>query len=142
MPATEVTVTGRQLTDISVIFDAAGANTEFREAVQSFQFVPSTSIVTAKGGRPGAVFTGVAGGTWQLNMKLLQDIEKATSLVNYLNANAGKTKTVDFIPNGGAKVSATIVIAPVALGGDIDAFLDATLSMGVKGAPVVSGTTA
>lgn len=139
MVVTEPTFAARQMLDISLVFDAAGENLEMRQAVQSAQFVPSFGTVTARGGTPTSVWTGTTGGSWVLNLKFMQDLEKTGSLVNYLAANVGKIKTVDLIPLKGSKISASVVIVSPPLGGDMEAILDATVSLPVRGAPQQSG---
>lgn len=141
MVATEPTFSPKQMHDISVVIDAAGANLEFRNAIQSFSFTPNSSVSTTIGGTSTAVYTDVAPATWTCLIKFLQDIEKSGSLQNYMITNAGKRKTVDFIPNGGARVSATLVLTAPPIGGDMNAWLDASITCGVIGVPTISGTT-
>lgn len=141
MPATEPTFAPKQMHNISVVIDAAGANVEFRSAIQSFSFTPSSTVSTTTGGTPNAVFTDVSPATWTCVIKFLQDIEKSGSLQNYMIANAGQRKTVDFIPTGGAKVSATLVLTAPPIGGDMNTWLDASVTCGVVGVPTISGST-
>lgn len=127
------------LSEISVVFDPQGATLEFRDAVQSFQFVPSAAVSTTKGGSKKSVWTASGNPTWVCNVKFLQDLDEQDSLVNYLLAHAGEAHLVRFTPGGAASVQATLIIAAPPIGGDVDSWLDGTISMGVRGVPVVTG---
>jgi hypothetical protein len=141
MAITEPDFEARYLDQISCAFypDAQTLDgVEFRDAVQSFQFVPSSSVATVVGGTRSAVFTASSAATWTLQVKFLQDMENADSLLNYLLAHAGEKRFVRFIPNGGKNAFATVILTAPPIGGDIGSWLDATLTMGVKGAPQVA----
>lgn len=134
---TEPTFAPKQMHNISVVIDPdQPAPLEFRKATQSFQFVPAQSVTTTTGGTPDAVFTDVSPATWTLSWKLLQDIEASGSLQNWLIAHAGEQHKIHFTPFGGRSVEATILIAAVPIGGDMNAWLDGTATCGVLGAPV------
>jgi hypothetical protein len=125
----------RQLKDISVIFDKSNNGPEFRKCIQSFQFVPSVSVVSTTGGTPDAVYTDVSPATWQLQIKFLQDAESVGALTDYLILNAGKVKHVDFVPYGGTGWGADVVLPAPPIGGDMNAWLADTVTCGVRGVP-------
>lgn len=125
----------RQLKDISVIFDKANNGPEFRKAVQSFVFQPQQSVSTTTGGTPDAVYTDLSAPTWQLSVKFLQDAETTGSMTDYLLANAGAIKHVDFVPYGGTGWGADIVLPAPPIGGDMNAWLADTVTCGVRGKP-------
>lgn len=123
------------LNELSVII----GTTEYADAVASVRFTPSTSINVWKGGLPASTFTKATKATYTCAMKIGQDIDQATSLFNYLLQHAGETiQNVKFRYNSGAVVTATLVIVPPELGGDIDSWLDSTITHGVIGAPVIT----
>lgn len=130
----EITVNPRVLKSISVLI----ASTEYADAIASFQFVPAQTVMTWKGGKPDATFTDVTDPTWTCNIKLAQDWDTAGSLANYLIAHAGEQTPVTFIPTGGATVSGTLILAVPPIGGDINAWLEGTISCGVVGAPTIT----
>lgn len=107
--------------------------------VSSATFTPSSSIVTWKGLTPSAVFSFGANATWTLDLELAQDFETADALARYLFENEGTTVTVVFEPvDGGASVTAEVIITPGAVGGAVDAVATSTVSLGVQGKPVLS----
>lgn len=137
MPATEPVFEARYLDEISVIFDPAGENLEFRDAVQSFLFTPSSSITTTFGGSRNSRWTASSPATWTLAVKFLQDLENADSLQNYLLEHEGEWVTVRFVPSGGVAAEGLVQLLAPPIGGDVGAWLDATQTMGVKGKPTL-----
>lgn len=120
------------LTELSVVIE----DTEYAGAVASVRFAPATTLNTWKGGIPTAVFTKATKATYSCAMKIGQDYEAATSLANYLLQHAGETiEGVQFRFNSGRTIEADLVITPPELGGDIDSWLDSTITHGVIGAP-------
>ncbi|GAB3118413.1 hypothetical protein [Glaciibacter psychrotolerans] len=105
--------------------------------VSSVALTPSSSIQTWKGGTPAAVFTDATTPTWVADLAYAQDWETPNSLSIYLLNNEGATKEVEFSPLGsGPKFTVTVIITPGAIGGAIDEFGTATVSLGVQGKPV------
>lgn len=135
MPATEPEFEARFLDEISVIFDPEGENLEFRACVQSFQFVPASSVSTTVGGTRSSVWTAVGATTWTLQVKFLQDFDNVDSLQNYLLEHDGEAKNVRFVPSGGRAVAGLVQLVSPPIGGDIGSWLDATQTFGVKGKP-------
>lgn len=134
MAAIDQPVTVQLLKEISVIIDG----TEYADSIASFQFVPSQTVQTWKGGRRDATYTDVTDATWTCNMKLAQDWDTSASLANYLLAHAGERQEATFIPTGGATVTGTLILAVPPIGGDVNAWLEGTISCGVEGAPTVT----
>jgi hypothetical protein len=65
-----------------------------------------------------------------------QDWDTTGSLSQYLFANEGAEVTLTFEPvNGGASWSADVIIVPGAVGGAVDSFAVATVSLPVQGKP-------
>lgn len=111
---------------------------DFAAEVSSVKFVPSTQTQTWQGLKPDAVHTAQSTATWTLEITLAQDLSTADSLARYLFDNEGLTKPVVFRPKaGGMGLSADVVIAPGAIGGDVNAFASASVSLGVKGRPAL-----
>lgn len=125
----------RLLKDISVIFDKANNGPEFRRAVQSFQFVPSVAQSSTQGGTPDAIWSDLVVTGWTAVVKFLQDAETVGAMTDYLFLNAGKVKSVDFVPYGGTGWSASCVLPAPPIGGDVGAWLADTVTMAVRGTP-------
>lgn len=112
-----------------------GADT-YEKHVSTVELVPSASVQTWKGGTPDAVFTDTTNATWQCNLGYAQDWETPNSLSVYLLNNEGKTVEAEFSPLGsGPKFTASIIITPGTIGGAIDAFGTASVTLGVNGKP-------
>ena len=119
----------------SLTFGADG----YQAHVSSATFTPTSSVVTWKGLSPAAVFSFGANATWTLDLELAQDWETASALSRYLYENEGQTVAVVFEPvDGGASVTADVIITPGAIGGAVDAVATATVSLGVQGRPLLS----
>lgn len=109
----------------------------FEKALNSVTLTPSSSTVTFKGGTPDAVFTDQTAPTWTCALSYAQDWETAGSLSVYLLQHEGESVDMEFSPLGsGPKFKATVIITSGAVGGAIDAFAVATVTLGVQGKPV------
>ena len=108
--------------------------------VSSVKFTPSTNTLSWKGLTPSAVFTDVTAPTWTCTITYAQDWVTTNSLANYLLTNAGQQKAVVFKPQGAAagkpSFAATLTITPGDIGGDVDQWMTATVTLGVVGVPV------
>jgi len=112
------------------------AGSDFEKAVSSVSFTPSVTTATFKGLEPTAVFTNVGSSTWMVDIAYAQDWETAGSLSAYLYANEGAEVTLTFEPvNGGSSWSADVIIVPGAVGGAVDSYAVATVSLPVQGRP-------
>jgi hypothetical protein len=124
--------------DVSLVIGPTATSYEFRAAIESVAFTPSTSIETWVG-LGGVTLTDTPPETWVCDITFVQDWETANSLSQYLLANKGTTVDVVFKPkNAGAKtVTAKITLTPGPIGGGVG-LAKATVSLGVQGVPVVA----
>jgi hypothetical protein len=112
---------------------------EYQGHVSSATFTPSSSIVNWRGLTPTSSYSFPVTATWTLDLELAQDWESADALSRYLFENEGETVSVTFEPvNGGETVTADVIITPGAIGGAVDAVAVSSVSLGVKGKPVLS----
>lgn len=112
------------------------AGSDFEKALSSVTFTPSVTTATFKGLEPTAVFTNVGSSTWMVDLAYAQDWDSAGSLSAYLYANEGAEVTLTFEPvSGGSSWSADVIIVPGAVGGAVDSYAVATVSLPVQGRP-------
>lgn len=117
-----------------VVLSVAGS--DFEKHVSSVTFTPSVSSATWKGLEPTAVFTNVGASTWMVDLAYAQDWDTTGSLSAYLFANEGAEVTLTFEPvAGGSSWSAAVIIVPGAVGGAVDSYAEATVSLPVQGRP-------
>lgn len=130
----EVAIQPILLSDIDLTIGANG----YAGSVSSAALVPNANIVTWKGMKKGSNYSFPTDPTWQLNLNFAQDWEAATSLSNYLLANAGKIVPDCILApkSGGQAFKVTLILVPGQIGGDGDTVATATVSLGVQGAPV------
>lgn len=115
------------------------ATDDYAKHVSRVEFVPSTSPVTWKGLNPTANSTKTPTATWVCNLEYAQDWETADSLSQYLHDNEGEEVVVVFEPElAGATWTATVQITPGSIGGAVDAFATATVTLGVTGKPALT----
>jgi hypothetical protein len=108
----------------------------YEKHVSGVTFTPSVTSATWKGLEPTAVFTNVGSSTWMIDLAYAQDWETADSLSAYLFDNEGAEITLSFVPvSGGGTWSATVIIVPGAVGGAVDSYATATVSLPVQGRP-------
>lgn len=118
------------------------AATDYAAQVSSVAFTPSSSVATWKGLKPDSGHTAGGNATWTCDITLAQDYDDALSFANYLFENEGETVTITFEPKaGGATVTADVIISAGAIGGAVDAFAEATVSLGVNGKPAIAPAT-
>ena len=118
--------------DAVVTIGATGYQAEISSAV----FTPSSSVATWKGLTPTAVFTETSAATWVVDITFAQDPNDALSLGIYLFEHEGESVTMVFEPKaGGAGFTGQVVITPGAIGGAVDGFAEATVSLPVQGRP-------
>lgn len=117
-----------------VVLSVAGS--DFEKHVSSVVFTPSVSSATWKGLEPTAVFTNVGASTWTVDLAYAQDWDTTGSLSAYLFANEGAEVTLNFEPvAGGSSWSADVIITPGQVGGAVDSFAEANVSLPVQGRP-------
>lgn len=110
----------------------------YQAHVSQVQFSPTSQTQTWQGLTPDATFTDVSQATWALTLAYAQDWETVNSLSLYLFNNEGATKPVIFEPKaGGPSWGADIVITPGAIGGTVNQFAVATVTLGVSGRPEI-----
>lgn len=98
--------------------------------ISAATFTPSSSIVnwTAINGTTWG-FTSPS--TWVLDLTYAQDWAEADSLSRYLHTAEGSSVVAVFTPKaGGPTVTATVSIAPGAIGGDTTAVAEGTVQLG------------
>jgi hypothetical protein len=111
---------------------------DYEAHVSKVEFVPTSAIVNWKGLTPTSVHSFPTRATWVCNLDLAQDWETADSLSQYLFENEGVEVAAVFEPvDGGAGFTATLIIVPGSIGGGVDAVPVSSVSLGVKGKPVL-----
>lgn len=103
----------------------------YEKHVSRVEFVPTASPVVWKGLHPSSSFSKTPTATWVCTLEYAQDWETADSLSQYLHENEGADVAATFEPaNGGAGFTATLSIAPGSIGGAVDTFAVATVTLG------------
>lgn len=128
-----------QLTDATLTI----GTDNYEAHVSKVEFVPSAPSATFKGLTPTAQHTFTGAPTWVCNLTFAQDWSTVNALSRYLFEHAGEEKVVTFAPvKGGKTITATVVLQPGAMGGDVDAVPTATVALGVKGKPTLQAAGA
>lgn len=111
---------------------------DYTAAVSQAQFDPTTNTASWTG-IGGNVVQDVSPTTWVLTLAVAQDLDPA-GLSRYLHENVGQRKTVTLTPKSlGPSVTATVILAPVAIGGTADGNLaTGTVGLPVDGTPEFS----
>lgn len=110
---------------------------DYEKHVSRVQFDPSTQTQTWKGLSPTSSFTKTSRATWTATLEYAQDWETDDSLSQLLHDHEGETVAAVFQPeSGGASWAANLVITPGAIGGTVDQFATASVTLGVSGKPV------
>ena len=109
----------------------------YEKHVSSVTLTPSNATASWKGLNPAATFTDAGTPTWTLDLTYVQDWETADSLSAYLFNNAGSEITLSFKPESGAggTFSATVIVVPGSIGGQVDSYATSTVSLPVQGQP-------
>lgn len=120
----------------SVVTIGEGAGTDYGAEVSGFQLVPTYATATWKGLKPGSVFTKSGRATWVLTINFGQDHEAATSLSTFLFENEGEQFPFSVEPIGdGTAFSGDLIAQAGPIGGDVDQFGNASVSLPVLGKP-------
>jgi len=130
------TVTPLVLKDVELIIGDAAA--DYRKHVESVTFTPTAATITWTGlGLNTHTDTSTA--SWTCALTYVQDWDTADSLSRFLYDNEGETVPVEFRPRAGSGPSFTgeIVVTPGAIGGAVNAFVTATVTLGMNGRPVL-----
>lgn len=123
------------LKDVMLTVDADN----YEAHVSQVQFTPNSSIQTWQGLTPTSAHTDATVATWQAQLAYAQDWETTDSLSLYLHANEGEEVDVVFKPRSGSgpTVTATLIVTPGAIGGTVNQFATATVTLGCKGKPTI-----
>lgn len=113
--------------------------------VSQVEFTPSASQVNWKGLTPASTFSDVTTATWTCTLTYAQDWATVNSLSLYLHANEGASVVAEFVPVAGTapkpKITATLLITPGAIGGTVDQYATASVTLGVSGKPTIGVTS-
>lgn len=111
----------------------------YEKHVSGVVFTPKPSTITWQGLTPAAKFTDVAAADWTCALSYVQDWETADSLSAFLFANEGETIEATFKPRSGTgpTFTASLVITPGAIGGQVNSYATTTASLGCSGRPVL-----
>jgi hypothetical protein len=109
---------------------------QFEAHCSQIEFTPSTSTLQWQGLTPAASFTDSSSPSWSATLSVAQDWTTPGSLSQYLFQHQGETISATFVTNDGAGTwAADLIIAPGAVGGQVNAYAVATVSLGVSGQP-------
>lgn len=104
---------------------------DFRKQVSAVVFTPSTGQTSWQGLSPDATVTESNPETWTCAVTMAQDWQNVDSLCNYLHENSGDSVPCVFEPiAGGVGFTATLSLAPPAIGGAVGTQPEATVTMG------------
>lgn len=113
---------------------------DYQATVSSVLFTPTSAQVVYQGLTPSAAFVGQTNPTWTCKIKGAQDWTTVNSMSQYLLANTGLTKVVVFKPQGtttGKPIfTASLIIVPGVIGGDVNTIPLFEVTMGLVGVPV------
>lgn len=116
-----------------------GTPDQFQKHVSGVVMTPSYSPITWNGLHPDASFTDPGSGSWACTLRYVQDWETANSLSAYLFNHEGETVPMTFRPRSGTgpTFEADVTIIPGAIGGDVNAYSTAEVTLGMNGRPVL-----
>jgi hypothetical protein len=110
--------------------------TEYAAEVSDAQLVPAATVQTWQGLTPPSQYSDVGAATWTCQVVFAQDYNEALSLATFLFDHEGETIPMEFEPQiGGAAFSADVIITPGLIGGAVNAYAEATVTLGVQGKP-------
>lgn len=132
MPA--VSVNPFVLKDVTLSIDGD----TYEAHVSEVTFTPSSSSTTWQGMTPSASYTDSSVATWTCTLAYAQDWSNPDSLSYKLHAEEGASWNVLFTPRKGSgqpSFQATVVVTPGAIGGAVNGWATATVTLGVSGRP-------
>ena len=101
------------------------------------QFDPTTQQLQWQGLTPSASFTDVGSPSWAATLSYAQDWKTPNSFSQYLYDHQGETIAATFTTNPGAgSWAVNLIITPGAVGGSVNAYAVATVTLGISGQPV------
>jgi len=133
----EITLALAAFTEFEIIL---GVGTDdYARHVASCRFVPSGGTETRwKGGTPTAKVGHRSLSDWTCEMRVAQDYT-STGLARYLFTNEGTTVAASFKPvAGGPTFETDLVLAAPEIGGEIDAYGEATVTHTCTAKPTIS----
>ena len=129
-----IAVTPFALTDATVKV----ATDNYEAAISAIEFVPTTPTFAFAGLTPSSVFNVAGSPSWVVNLSGAQDWATATSLSNYLLANAGKSVEMQFAPiKGGKTYKAMVTLVPTNIGGSVNSVPVFSVTLQVQGQPTL-----
>lgn len=139
MATTPVVAAPFTLKDVSLVIGPTATAYEFRTAVSSVSFTPSSTTVTWTGLGLNS-YTDVTTATWTCTLEYAQDWDTTNSLSQYLYTNEGTTVDVVFKPkNAGTKTwTGKLIITPGAVGGPVNQVATASVTLGMPAKPVLA----
>lgn len=111
---------------------------DFAAQVSGVTFTPTTASVSWQGLKPASSFTDQSAATWAAELAYAQDWHDADALSRFLHEHEGQSLEAVFTPKTGEEtVTATIIIAPGTIGGQVNTFMTSTVTLGVSGKPAI-----
>ena len=111
----------------------------YEAALRTVRFDPTTNVIKWRGLTPTSRFRFASDPEWTATVTFAQDFASASSLSKRLHsAVPGESVVMTFDPiAGGATITATILLVPGTIGGDIDTVPESSVTFEVVGAPVL-----
>lgn len=117
--------------------------TDFEAEVSGVTLVPSYTTGKWKGLKSGSTFQKSGKADWAAGLNFGQDHETATALSVYLFEHEGETVPYSIEPvDGGAAYSGTLILQAGTIGGDVDQFGTASVTLPVIGKPTRTAPSA
>lgn len=108
----------------------------YQAHVSQVTMTPNSQSQTWQGLTPDATFTDVSTATWTVTLAYAQDWVTPNALSRYLHENEGVTVAMTFEPkSGGPGFIVDVVITPGAIGGTVNQFATATVTLPAQGKP-------
>lgn len=122
------------LKDVTVIIGADN----YEKQLSTVVLTPAAATQVWQGLTPAASYSDTPAATWSAELGYAQDWETAGSLSRYLFNNEGAQVTAVFKPRagGGSSFQVQLVLTPGAIGGAVNAWQEATVTLGIIGRPV------
>ncbi|MFJ6534416.1 hypothetical protein [Microbacterium sp. NPDC091662] len=111
---------------------------DYAAHVSEVTFTPTSSSSTWQGMTPTATFTDVSTATWTCTLAYAQDWSNPDSLSYKLHEEEGASWEVLFSPRKGSgqpAFKATVIVSPGSIGGAVNGWATATVTLGVSGRP-------
>lgn len=110
--------------------------TSFEAEVSGVKLTPTSPSSTWKGLKKGSTFTKAGLAAWAAALNFGQDHELATSLSNYMFDHEGEEQPFTIEPvDGGTGFAGTLICQAGEIGGDVDQFGTASVTLPVQGKP-------